>query len=144
IRVAEAWKIGRKSVDDGIIVVIAKSDQAIRLEVGYGLEGAVPDATAKRIVEEAFIPGFRQGGIYEGLKAGLDRLLRVIDGEPLPEPAQSSRGADLRSLESYFVVFLAIVFAVGGALRAALGRFPAAAIVGGGTGVLAWFIAAPL
>jgi uncharacterized protein len=144
IRVAEAWKIGRKALDDGVIVVIAASDRAMRLEVGYGLEGAIPDATAKRIIEEAFIPGFRQGGIYDGLVAGLDRVMRVIDGEPLPEPRQRSTGGDLRSLETYFVLFLAIVFAVGGVLRAMLGRVPAATIIGAGTGALAWFIAAPV
>lgn len=144
IRVAEAWKVGRKSVDDGVVVVVAKADQAMRLEVGYGLEGAVPDAVAKRLVEEAFIPGFRQGDFHQGLAQGLDRLMKVIDGEPLPEPARSQPGRDLRSFESYFVLFFAIVFAVGGALRAALGRLPAAALVGGGTGVLAWFIAAPI
>ena len=88
LRVAEAWKIGRKGVDDGIIVVVARSDQAMRIEVGYGLEGAVPDAVAKRLIEEEFIPRFREGDFYGGLRAGLDRLMRVIDGEPLPPPKQ--------------------------------------------------------
>ena len=144
IRVADAWKLGRKSVDDGVLVVVARSDRAMRLEVGYGLEGAVPDAVAKRLIEEAFTPGFREEDIYGGLSQGVDRLIRVIDGEPLPEPSKASSGSGARSLETYFVLFLAIVFAVGGALRAMLGRFPAAALIGGGTGVLAWFIAAPI
>jgi uncharacterized protein len=144
IRVAEAWKIGRKGLDDGVVVIVAWSDRAMRLEVGYGLEGAVPDAVAKRLIEEAFIPGFRGGDIHAGLKSGLDALMRVIDGEPLPEPKPAGKGSDFGSLETYFVLFFAIVFAVGGALRAMLGRFPAAAIVGGGTGVLAWIIAAPV
>jgi uncharacterized protein len=144
IRVAEAWKIGRKAVDDGVLVVLARSDRAIRLEVGYGLEGAVPDAVAKRLIEEAFIPKLREGDFFGGLSDGVDRLIRVIDGEPLPEPATPRSGADPRSLETYFVLFFAIVFAGGRALRAMLGRFPAAALVGAGTGVLAWFIAAPI
>ena len=145
IRVAEAWKIGRKGVDDGIVVVIAKSDQAMRIEVGYGLEGAVPDAVAKRLIEEEFIPEFRRGDFYGGLRAGLDRLMRVIDGEPLPAPKQDTgRGSDLRSIETYFVLFMVIVIAVGGLLRALFGRLPAAAIVGLGTGVLAWLIVAPV
>ncbi len=100
IRVADAWKIGRKGVDDGIVVVIAKSDQAMRIEVGYGLEGALPDAVAKRLIEEEFIPKFRQGDFYGGLRAGLDRLMRVIDGEPLPPPKQEGGGgSELRSIE---------------------------------------------
>jgi uncharacterized protein len=145
IRVAEAWKIGRKGVDDGIIVVIAKSDQAMRIEVGYGLEGAVPDAVAKRLIEEEFFPKFRGGDFYGGLRAGLDRLMRVIDGEPLPAPKQEgSGGSELRSIEGYFVLFMAIVIAGGGLLRALFGRLPAATIVGLGTGLLAWLIVAPV
>jgi len=144
IRVAEAWKIGRKTADDGVLVVIAKSDRVMRLEVGYGLEGAIPDAVAKRLIEEAFTPRFRADDFYGGLNEGVDRLIRVIDGEPLPEPATARSDTGTRSLETYFVLFLAIVFAIGGALRAMLGRLPAAALVGAGTGVLAWFIAAPI
>jgi len=144
IRVADAWKLGRKSIDDGVLVVVARSDRAMRLEVGYGLEGAVPDAVAKRLIEEAFTPRFREDDIYGGLSQGVDRLIGVIDGEPLPEPSKARSGPDARSIETYFVLFLAIVFAVGGTLRAVLGRFPAAALIGGGTGVLAWFIAAPI
>jgi uncharacterized protein len=144
LRVAEAWKIGRKGVDDGIIVVVARSDQAMRIEVGYGLEGAVPDAVAKRLIEEEFIPRFREGDFYGGLRAGLDRLMRVIDGEPLPPPKQEGGGSEPRSIETYFVLFMAIVIAVGGMLRALFGRLPAAAIVGFGTGLLAWLIVAPL
>jgi uncharacterized protein len=144
IRVAEAWKIGRKTVDDGVLVVIARSDRAMRLEVGYGLEGAVPDAVAKRLIEESFTPRFREDDIYDGLSQGVDRLIRVIDGEPLPAPAQSVSGPLVRSIETYFVLFLVIVFAVGGVLRAVLGRFPAAALIGAGTGAIAWFTAAPI
>jgi len=144
LRVAEAWKIGRKGVDDGIVVVVARSDQAMRIEVGYGLEGAVPDAVAKRLIEEEFIPRFREGDFYGGLRAGLDRLMRVIDGEPLPPPKQEGGGSEPRSIETYFILFMAIVIAVGGLLRALFGRLPAAAIVGFGTGLLAWLIVAPL
>src|SRR3954467_5017114 len=109
IRVAEAWKIGRKAVSDGIVIVVAKSDRTMRLEVGYGLEGIIPDAVARRLIDEVFIPGFRQGDFYAGLDAGIDRLMKVIDGEPLPEVKVSDRGSgDLRSLESYFVLFLVV------------------------------------
>lgn len=145
IRVAEAWKIGRKQVNDGILIVVAKSDRVMRLEVGYGLEGAVPDAIARRLVDEVFIPGFRDGNFYEGLDAGIDRLIKVIDGEPLPEvsQAQTARG-NPRSLESYFVIFLVATLGIGGVLRRILGPLPAALVVGGGIGVLAWLSVAPI
>jgi uncharacterized protein len=145
IRVAEAWKIGRKGVSDGIVIVVAKSDRTMRLEVGYGLEGVIPDAVARRLIDEVFIPGFREGNFYAGLDAGIDRLIKVIDGEPLPEVKVPDRGSgDMRSLESYFVLFLVITLVFGGLLRHLFGRLPAALIVGGGIGVLAWAIVAPL
>jgi|KBSSwiStaDraftv2_1062776.scaffolds.fasta_scaffold411528_1 uncharacterized protein len=145
IRVADAWKIGRKAVNDGVLIVVAKSDRAMRLEVGYGLEGAIPDAVAKRLIDEVFIPGFRDGKFYEGLNAGIDRLIKVIDGEPLPEPATPSAGkGNLRSIESYFVLFIVATLGIGGLLRRLLGRLPAALVVGAGIGVLAWMVIAPM
>jgi uncharacterized protein len=145
IRVADAWKIGRKGVSDGLIIIVAKSDRAMRLEVGYGLEGAIPDATAKRLIDEVFIPGFRDGRFYEGLSAGIDRLIKVIDGEPLPEPSLPNAGSgNLRSIESYFVLFIVATLGIGGVLRRLLGRFPAALVVGAGIGFLAWMIVAPI
>jgi uncharacterized protein len=145
IRVAEAWKIGRKQVNDGILIVVAKSDRSMRLEVGYGLEGVIPDAIARRLVDEVFIPGFRDGKFYEGLDAGIDRLIKVIDGEPLPEVKESRAGrGDPRSFESYFVLFLIATLGIGGVLRRILGPLPAALVVGGGIGVLAWLIIAPI
>ena len=145
IRVADAWKIGRKAVNDGILVVVAKADRAMRLEVGYGLEGAIPDAMARRLIDEVFIPGFREGNFYEGLSTGIDRLIKVIDGEPLPEVSQSNAGrGDARSIESYFVLFIVATLALGGLLRRLLGRLPAALVVGAGIGFLAWLIVAPI
>ena len=145
IRVADAWKIGRKGVNDGILVVVAKSDRVMRLEVGYGLEGAIPDAVARRLIDEVFIPGFREGHFYEGLSAGIDRMIKVIDGEPLPEVSQSNAGrGDARSIESYFVLFIVASLALGGLLRRMLGRLPAALVVGAGIGFLAWLIVAPI
>jgi uncharacterized protein len=145
IRVAEAWKIGRKQVSDGIVIVVAKSDRTMRLEVGYGLEGAVPDATARRLVDEVFIPGFRDGKFYEGLDAGIDRLIKVIDGEPLPAVSQSQPSrVDPGSFQSYFVIFLVATLGIGGVLRRILGPLPAALVVGGGIGVVAWLIVAPI
>jgi uncharacterized protein len=145
IRVTDRWKIGRKGVSDGILVVVAKSDRVMRLEVGYGLEGAIPDAMARRLIDEVFIPGFREGNFYEGLSAGIDRLIKVIDGEPLPAVSQSQAGrGNPRSIESYFVLFIVATLALGGLLRRLLGRLPAALVVGAGIGFLAWLIVAPI
>ena len=145
IRIADAWKIGRKGVSDGILVVVAKSDRVMRLEIGYGLEGAIPDAMARRLIDEIFIPGFREGHFYEGLSAGIDRMIKVIDGEPLPAVSQSNAGrGDSRSIESYFVLFIVATLAFGGLLRRLLGRLPAALVVGAGIGFLAWLIVTPI
>ncbi len=145
IRVAEAWKIGRKGVNDGIVIVVAKSDRAMRIEVGYGLEGAVPDATARRLIDEVFIPRFREGDFYAGLEAGIDRLIKVIDGEPLPEVKESNAGkGDPRSLETWFVLFVVATLGIGGILRSVFGRLPGAVLAGAGVGLLAWLIVAPV
>ena len=90
IRVAEAWKIGRKKIDDGALLVIAKNDRKLRIEVGYGLEGALTDVTAKRIIDEIITPKFRSGDFAGGISAGVDRMIGVIDGEPLPAPAPAA------------------------------------------------------
>jgi len=86
IRVGEAWKIGRKGVDDGLILIVAKEDRQLRFEVGYGLEGVMPDAIAKRVIEEDIVPRFRQGDFYGGIRAGMDRAIRLVEGEKLPPP----------------------------------------------------------
>src|SRR5215510_65551 len=86
LRVAEAWKIGRKKVDDGALLVIAKNDRHLRIEVGYGLEGALTDVTTKRIIDEDITPQFKRGDFAGGVTAGVNRMIRVIDGEKLPTP----------------------------------------------------------
>jgi uncharacterized protein len=145
IRVAEAWKIGRKKIDDGVLLVIAKNDRKLRIEVGYGLEGALTDVTSKRIIDEIITPRFRSGDFAGGISAGVDRILRIIEGEKLPAPAQNepSRGMQQSWLLDHvdpfnpFVIFG--IFAVGGILRTALGRLAGAVVTGGIVGVLAWF-----
>src|ERR1700716_3771270 len=86
IRVAEAWKIGRKKIDDGALLVVAKNDRHLRIEVGYGLEGALTDATTKRIIDEDITPKFKSGDFAGGISAGVNRMIRLIDGEKLPAP----------------------------------------------------------
>jgi uncharacterized protein len=92
IRIAEQWKIGREKIDDGVILIVAKNDRTLRLEVGYGLEGAIPDAIAKRVIAETITPYFKAGDFYGGIEAGVRQLMRLIEGEPLPPPAARTNG----------------------------------------------------
>lgn len=91
LAVAEANKIGRKGTDDGILLLVAKNDRKDRIEVGYGLEGAVPDAATARIRREFIESRFKQGDFYGGLDAGVDALIKLVDGESLPAPKESRR-----------------------------------------------------
>lgn len=94
IRLAEKWKIGRKGVDDGVILLIAKQDRKLRIEVGYGLEGSLTDYESKKIIDRIITPFFKQGDFYQGVNAGVDAIVKVISGEKLPEPSHVSSGAD--------------------------------------------------
>jgi len=142
IRLAEAWKVGRKGVDDGVIVIVAKDDRRLRIEVGYGLEGALNDATAKRIVSETMTPRFKLGDYFGGLQAGLGAIIAVVAGEALPAPvAAQSRGGTLGLAdigENVFIGGLIAVAVVGTALRFFLGNLVGSGLVGGMTGVLGW------
>jgi uncharacterized protein len=140
LRVAEQWKPGRKNVDDGALLVVAKDDRTLRIEVGYGLEGALTDAASKRIISEIIVPRFRQGDFYGGITAGVDRILRVIDGEPLPKP-EESRPAGKRGIGSILPVMMILALVVGGVLHTVLGRFPGALVTGGAVSVVAWMLA---
>jgi uncharacterized protein len=137
IRLAEAWKIGRKGVDDGVIVIVAKDDRRMRIEVGYGLEGAIPDAIAKRIVAEQMAPKFREGDYAGGLRASVETLDKVIRGEALPAPAApvSTSSSDSGDM----LTFLLIVLFMGGAIRSMFGLLGSLA-VSGIAGWLAWTI----
>ena len=141
LRVGEQWKIGRQKVDDGAILVVAKDDRALRIEVGYGLEGVLNDATANRIIREIIVPRFREGDFYGGINAGLDRMIRLIDGEPLPEPARASAPAAQGGWMQLLPMLLVAALIGGAILRAMLGRFLGAAATGGAVGFLAWMLA---
>jgi uncharacterized protein len=140
LRVAEQWKPGRKNVDDGAILVVAKDDRTLRIEVGYGLEGALTDAASKRIISEIIVPKFRQGDYYGGITVGVDRILRVIDGEPLPKPEERRPGGT-RGIGSILPVLMILAIVVGGVLHTLLGRFPGALVTGGAVSVVAWMLA---
>lgn len=139
LRVAEQWKLGRKKVDDGAILVIAKNDRAMRIEVGYGLEGALNDLTSKRIISETILPRFKDQDFYSGITAGVEQVIRVVDGEPLPAPASpSSQG--IGDVQQYAPMMFILALAVGGVLRATLGKVPGSLVTGGVVAVIAWFV----
>src|SRR6266545_6496418 len=114
IRVADAWKIGRAKADDGVILVVAKNDRKLRIEVGRGLEGAIPDAVAKRVVSDVIAPHFRSGDFYGGVAAGTGALMKLIEGEPLPAPPSASGtfdgGFDLLTIAVLVVAVLVFGF----------------------------------
>lgn len=140
IRVAESWKLGRKGVDDGVLLLVAKNDHALRIEVGYGLEGAIPDVVAKRIASEIIAPYFRQGDFYGGISAGIERLIGVIEGEPLPQPKESSGGQKSGNVEDWLgIAFIAAVI-VGGAMRALFGPFIGGVVAGAVVAAIAWLL----
>lgn len=111
IRVAESWKIGKKGFDNGVILLIARDNRKLRIEVGYGLEGILPDAIASRIIREVIVPRFRDGDFAGGIEAGVETILKVSRGEPLPEQAQvRSRRKNSGSLDQIlFILFLLAV-----------------------------------
>ncbi|MBB4818349.1 uncharacterized protein HNP29_001725 [Pseudomonas alcaligenes] len=105
IRVFEQWKLGRKGVDDGILLLVAKDDRALRIEVGYGLEGAVSDVLASRIIRERITPAFREGDFFGGIQAGTDALSGLVRGEPLPKPSAREPQPDTINLFSLCLFF---------------------------------------
>jgi uncharacterized protein len=143
IRLAEAWKIGRWRVNDGVIVIVAKDDHGARIEVGRALEGAVPDAVAKRIVADVMAPKFKAGDFAGGLQSAVAALAGAIGGEALPAP--TAQPASAAGTENHFIyLFLALM--LGGVLRSLLGLFGAivAAVVAGwlaGTIFASWIAA---
>jgi uncharacterized protein len=139
IRVAETWKIGRRKVDDGVILLVAKDDHKLRIETGYGLEGALTDVAARRIIDEIITPKFRTGDFAGGISAGVDRIIAAVNGEPLPAPEpQQSFGGEGRIDMLFNPLVIFGVFVVGGLLRTLLGRLIGSAATGGVVGLVAW------
>ena len=148
IRAAEAWKIGRKKIDDGALLVIAKNDHKLRIEVGYGLEGALTDITSRRIIDEVIAPRFKEGDFAGGISEGLTRMIGVIDGEPLPKPKpEASHGENfdwMSGLSASWPFILVGALFIGSAMRAIFGRLLGASAAGGLFAVLGWAIAGSL
>ncbi len=143
IRVAEAWKLGRKGVDDGALLLVAKDDRELRIEVGYGLEGALPDATAKRIIDEIIVPHLRNGDFHGGIDAGLARMMAVIDGEPLPEPerSRSPGNGGFDALVPLLPVIFIFAVTLGSMLKRLIGQLQGALLTGAVAGAFAWLLA---
>jgi len=145
-RVADQWKIGRRDVGDGVLVVVAKSDRKVRIEVAKTLEGAIPDLAARRIITEQVTPAFRAGDFAGGLEAAVDRIGARITGEGLPAPDVSPRpgaegGLQWEELAMFFFVGVPIIGAV---LTGLFGRKLGSLATGGAAGGMAWWLSASL
>ncbi|WP_449412955.1 TPM domain-containing protein [Pandoraea soli] len=139
IRVVEQWKLGRKGTDDGVLLIVAKDDRRVRIEVGYGLEGVLTDAISNRIINEDIVPRFQQADFYGGVTAGVERIMSVVNGEPLPPPKRASDEGS-GSARSLLPVMLVLTLVLGGVLRSILGRGPGAVATGGIVGVIGWIL----
>jgi uncharacterized protein len=139
IRVAEGWQLGRRGVDDGVLLLVAKNDRAVRIEVGYGLEGALPDVIANRITDQVIVPRFQAGDYFGGLSAALDRIIAVLEGEALPEPERRARPTS-EGFGSIVPLLFMLVFVGSGILRRMFGSFGGASVTAGIAGVLVWLL----
>lgn len=141
VRAFESFKLGRKGVDDGVLLVVAKNDRKVRIEVGYGLEGAIPDITAGRVIQEYMVPKFRQDDYAGGVVDATAQLVRLVDGEPLPEPV-SSNATGQRGDDSWLFGLFAAFF-VATFLRGMLGGLSTgmrALLCAVGGGLVAWLV----
>ena len=141
IRVVDQWKLGRKRVDDGVLLLVAKDDRRLRIEVGRGLEGAIPDAVAKRIIAEVITPRFKQGDFAGGIFAGVDRILGAIEGEPLPARRQQPQPSGSPFDWLTFLFFALLVVPIAGAvLNSFFGRMTGSALTGAAFGGVVWLL----
>ena len=146
-RVADTWKIGRREVGDGVLVVVARDDRRVRIEVAKALEGAIPDLAARQIIDRAMRAPFREGRYGDGLMAAVEQLEARIRGENLPEPGtpgapgSGDGGTDLEGLAVFFFVAVAVA---GQVLTAIFGRKLGSMLVAGAAGGLGWWITGSL
>jgi uncharacterized protein len=149
-RVADTWKVGRRDVGDGLVIVVAKNDRRVNIEVAKTLEGAIPDVLAGRIINEQIKPAFKAGDYAGGLNAAVDQLAKRIAGEVLPAPQrEGGRGSpggvlggfDLQHLAIFLFVGVPILGAI---LRGVFGRKLGALATGGAVGGIAWWLTASL
>jgi uncharacterized protein len=145
IRVADAWKIGRKGQDNGALLVVAKDDKRLRIEVGYGLEGVLTDATSRRIIAETIAPFLRQNQFAQGINAGVDQIIAVVTkGEPMaakPAAKTPSRSGGGFPIEMLLIVVFVVVPVLGGVLRRIFGKGIGSTVGAGIVGAGAWVVA---
>ena len=146
IRVAEAWKLGRKDVDDGVLFVIAKGDRKLQILTGRGTQGVLTDAISKRIISEIVAPKFRSSDFAGGIDDGVAKIIDVLQGEALPPPSEKKRTSAKQgsSVETFLILGVIAALFVGPLLRSLLGRFMGASATAGVTGAAAWFLAGGL
>lgn len=147
VRAFEQYKLGRKGVDDGLLLVVAKNDRRAKIETGYGLEGAIPDATSARVIQEYLVPKFRAGGYAGGITDATAALVKLIDGEPLPAPMTNASGRRSRNGGGDWLFALFTAFIVAQLVRGIFGRAPSmlrAVVAAGVAGGVAWLIAQAL
>ena len=146
-RVADSWKVGRKGIGDGLLLVVAKSDRKVRIEVAKALEGAIPDLASKRVIDEAITPRFRQGDFAGGLDAASEQIMALIRAEALPEPAGASVLKGVRLGFDWIDLAVFIFFAVpvvAGLARRVMGTRLGSLVTGGAVGVIALLITSSL
>ena len=140
IRVVDAWKLGREKQDDGILILVAKNDHKMRIEVGRGLEGAIPDLIAKRVISEVMAPSFKQGDFYGGISNATDKLIGLVSGENLPAPPARNNVPNM-SFENSLALFVISCMVLGAFLSSILGRFFGAGATAGVVGGVYWLFA---
>ena len=143
-RVADSWQIGRREVGDGVLLLVAKDERRVRIEVAKALEGAIPDLAARQIIDNALRPAFRADDYAGGLNQAVDQLMQRIRGEGLPAPAPQARGRDASSLENLVIVLLMAVPIAGAVFRSLFGRKLGTLLAAGGAAGVAWWITASL
>jgi uncharacterized protein len=139
IRVTDAWKLGRKKVDDGALLILAKDDHKLRIENGYGLEGVLTDAASNRIIEDSMVPLLRQGQYFAAISAGVDQMMRLVDGEQLPPPDRTWQHHGVRNWNFLPFLFFGLLFG-SSILRAMFGRTGGALLSGGAVGLVVFLL----
>lgn len=137
MRVAEAWRLGRPGVDDGLLLLVATKDRALCIEVGYGLEGVVPDALARRVIDETIVPFFQRGEFAAGIDAGVRQLMRMIDDEALAPPRRPDPPT---RLPDWMLIPFFVLLSLGPALRRLFGRLGGACVGAGAMALFVWLL----
>jgi uncharacterized protein len=139
IRVTDVWKLGRKKVDDGALLILAKDDHKLRIESGQGLEGVLTDAASNRIIEDSMVPLLRQGQYFAAISAGVDQMMRLIDGEALPPPDRTWQHRGAHNWNFLPFLFFGLLFG-SSILRGLFGRTGGALLSGGAVGLVVFLL----